>query len=197
MKNKLVKFIAIVLMSAPLASFAMPILDVDGSGQLLGASGVDVNGTLYDVQFMDGTCAALFTGCDSEEDFVFNNLMDALAASDALLAQVLLDSPSGQFDSMPHLTVGCSDPSDCFFITPYTLSVGGTLTTWSANRVVEQGDGISGPNTLPNNFDITLVPDFTWVVWSATPTAVVEPNTGLLALLGLFALRLSRRLNAK
>ena len=37
------------------------VLIVDG-GQLVGATGVNVNGALYDVSFMDGTCFALY-GC--------------------------------------------------------------------------------------------------------------------------------------
>jgi hypothetical protein len=38
-------------------------------GQILGASGVDVGGTLYDVEFLDGTCIALFSGCDEVSDY--------------------------------------------------------------------------------------------------------------------------------
>ena len=45
---------------------------VNGSGILLGAEGVNVGGTLYDVEFVDGTCIALFDGCDlAADDFTF------------------------------------------------------------------------------------------------------------------------------
>ena len=46
-------------------------LIVNGNGILTGATGVNLNGTLYDVEFVDGTCEALFNGCDSFEDFTF------------------------------------------------------------------------------------------------------------------------------
>ncbi len=47
-------------------------LDIVG-GILHGASGVDVGGTLYDVEFLDGTCIVLFNGCDQSSDFTFTN----------------------------------------------------------------------------------------------------------------------------
>ena len=36
--------------------------------QLTGANGVNVNGSLYNVRFADGTCVAIFDGCDSVSD---------------------------------------------------------------------------------------------------------------------------------
>lgn len=95
---------AIGLSSAP--SFAATLI-VDGSGQLRGAAGVDVGGTLYDVTFREGTCTALFDGCDDPSDFTFTTLTDAQAASQALLNQVFIDGPAGNFVS-PSLTFGIS-----------------------------------------------------------------------------------------
>ena len=46
--------------------------DWDGS-TLWGAKGVMVNGSLYDVEFVDGSCETLFTICDEEYSFTFNN----------------------------------------------------------------------------------------------------------------------------
>ena len=90
------------------------------NGQLLGASGVDVDGTLYNVEFLDGTCIALFNGCDESTDFTFQSEATADAAGAALMDQVFLDSALGLFDSNPELTAGCSNtfPS-CFVMTPY------------------------------------------------------------------------------
>ena len=34
-------------------------------GELRGASGVDVGGTLYDVEFLNASCETVFSGCDS------------------------------------------------------------------------------------------------------------------------------------
>lgn len=80
------------------------MLQVTG-GILTGATGVNVGGTLYSVSFQDGTCAELFSGCDSDADFLFNQVTGNLAAQ-ALLDQVFLDGPDGPFDSAPQMTRG-------------------------------------------------------------------------------------------
>ena len=59
------------------ASWATPILQLDGTGKLTGATGIDVSGTFYDVQFVEGKCNDLFTGCDQPGDFVFTTLAAA------------------------------------------------------------------------------------------------------------------------
>ena len=95
--------------------------DVIG-GQLFGASGVDVGGTLYDVEFLDGSCITLFNGCDDVSDFTFQTSLAASVASQALLDQVFLDGPLGNFDSSPNLTNGCSiglASTRCWSLTPY------------------------------------------------------------------------------
>ncbi len=86
---------------------ASALLVVSG-GILTGAKGVDVGGTLYDVEFMDGTCVALFNGCDNPAtDLTFTTQADALAASQALLDQVFLDGGPGQLrlHAQPHSRV--------------------------------------------------------------------------------------------
>ena len=93
------------------------VLLVNGSGLLTGATGVNVGGTLYDVEFVDGTCIAVFDGCDDGSDFALRTLSEAEAASQALLDQVFLDVPGlGMFDSTPSLTYGCPGDIDnvCF-----------------------------------------------------------------------------------
>jgi len=82
-------------------------LTVTGGGLLAGATGVNVGGTLYDVEFVDGSCIALFDGCDAITDFEFTTESAAVAASQALLDQVFLNVPQGTFDDTPFLTVGC------------------------------------------------------------------------------------------
>ena len=65
---------------------------------------MNVNGTLYDVVFEDGTCAALFDGCNEASDFALFGGANAFAAAQALDDQVL----TGEFDSNPLLTRGCT-----------------------------------------------------------------------------------------
>jgi hypothetical protein len=50
----------LALLMVPQVVAAAPILQASSGGILTGATGVDVNGTLYDVQFVDGSCVA---GC--------------------------------------------------------------------------------------------------------------------------------------
>jgi hypothetical protein len=158
---------------------AGPVLIVNGSGILTGATGVNVGGTLYDVEFVDGTCVALFTGCDSPSDFTFITAADADVASQALLDQVLLDTGVGAFDSNPALTFGCSTSSVCFVDTPY--AVPGLVDFRSANNA-------SGLDEL-GLVSFSVTQDFTslrldvMARWSPAPSAVPEPAS--LTLLGL------------
>ena len=48
--------------------FADPVLDIV-DGQLVGATGVEVDGSFYDVVFDEGSCVSIFSGCDEVSDF--------------------------------------------------------------------------------------------------------------------------------
>ena len=81
----------------------------------MGASGVDVGGTFYDVQFLDGTCIDLHNSCFEASDFTFQTQAAARLASQALSDQVFnSDSVLGAFDSTPSLTNGCDAEEDIF-----------------------------------------------------------------------------------
>jgi hypothetical protein len=99
--------IAICVIAATTQASAAAILHVDSSGVLTGASGVTINGARYDVTFVDGSCNSLFNGC-SQSAFAFTEATDALAAAQALMNQVLIDGPDGNFDSAPSKIFGCS-----------------------------------------------------------------------------------------
>ena len=104
----LIPLTALLLAGSPVG--AAPILQIDASGQLTGATGVDVDGTYYDVEFKDGTCIDLYNGCNEGSDFTFWTESDARRAAEALLSQVLVDGSEGYFDSLPSLTKPCSSP---------------------------------------------------------------------------------------
>jgi len=123
--TKLLDRTALVLIGLLLATQApAAILQVNGSGILTGATDVDVNGTLYNVDFVEGTCIDLFGGCDSIDDFAFpGSETDALAAGDALANQVFIDGPAGLFDSRPWLIEGCPltwSSSTCWAVIPFS-----------------------------------------------------------------------------
>ena len=50
----------------------------------LSSRDVLVDGDLYNVQFLDGTCSEMYNGCDSTSDFTFQTLAAATLASSAL-----------------------------------------------------------------------------------------------------------------
>jgi hypothetical protein len=172
------------------------VLDVQG-GILFGASDVDVNGTLYDVQFLDGTCIDLYDGCDANTDFPFTNLLDlndgALlgAAMTALEEQVFLDSSSGAFDTSPELTNGCAAPGGCSVFTPlWVNTVAGSAGVFSlfnrdstSNDVIGAGGGSRTHDTTGTDLQV-------YAVWSQTtavpiPAAVWLFGSGLVGIVGV------------
>ena len=158
-------------------------------GQLLGASDVIVDGSLYDVEFLGGTCIALFNGCDDLSDFMFQSQAAAISASQALLDQVFLDGASGNFDSLPQLSFGCSDPSVCHVLTPYgfTATNPGIIETSDSRNFASpssDNDAIFTKDVVVT-FDLTTSTNFTYAVWSSP---VPEPSTALLMGFGLTGL---------
>ena len=81
-------------------------------GQLMGASNVLVDGGLYDVQFLDGTCIDLYNGCDDNSDFApLQSFAFVELALAALGTQVFIDTgvAGEEFFSEPSLTNGCTN----------------------------------------------------------------------------------------
>lgn len=119
MKSVVRSFIVGLFAMTISSAFALPILQIE-AGELVGAKKVNVGGTLYDVQFMDGTCASVFGGC-TQVDFPFNgNVTLGMQAMQALINTVFLDGtdPTLKFDSRPDLINGCSSVFACIVVTP-------------------------------------------------------------------------------
>jgi len=178
------------------AAQAAPTLLIDANGELIGADDVNVGGVLYDVRFIDGTCAAVFNGCASG-NFDFATYAAADVASQALLDQVLLDGPGGNFDSFPDLTLGCpGSPFTtpfCQVITPVGQlqpELTGAYASDALNRVPGQTDLVS--HSCCYN-DLSAHAFAVWADWTlAEPAQVSEPGTLALAgvaLLGMVGLR--------
>lgn len=119
-------------------------LTIDATGQLTGATDVTVEGSLYDLTFAHGSCAGLFMGCDDAADFIFPTAGQAISAAQALLDQVLIDGPLGQFDSHPELVAGISihprGPSR--ILIPY-----GDIFTWLGTQYVNGYEAVNGDAT--------------------------------------------------
>jgi hypothetical protein len=181
--------IALTFASAVFA--ATPV--VSETGQLIGATGVNVQGTLYDVTFQDGSCISLFGGCTQENFMPVDVGGDAAVA---LLNQVFLDSESGNFDSDPSLTRGCG-PNVWSLCRPYVPIFKFTdqerITQFFAATVVNgpgDNDYFEG-GFMSDDWDFTPDPGITFALF--TPAAVSEPATWAMMLLGFGAIGVSLR----
>jgi hypothetical protein len=119
MKNLFQALVAMCAMSMASGVSASVILNEVG-GTLVGASNVQVGDFLYDVNFVDGSCAGLFDGCNDTSDFDFQTLDDAVAAGFGLLDQVFV----GRFDTDWFDTFGCAPNSinggECHVAIPFS-----------------------------------------------------------------------------
>ncbi len=167
------------------------------AGILTGAKNVIVSGVLFDVAFIEGTCAEVFGACDIA-NFAFTTESDANAASTALFSQVLLDGPQGNFNSDVTLMKGCDHPpqetDQCFAYTPFSTFIDSfnelgvrisvalnTAYPLSPSPLVDDFDGAgSGPASLDTRRDIEGV----YAKWTAVPQSVPD-HTNTITLLGL------------
>lgn len=165
-------------------------------GKLVGATGVMVNGAEYTVSFVDGTCIALFSGCDENSDFTFGTGGEALAATRALLSDVLRDIGVGsEYDTDPGLTRGCGDTVDrCLILTPFNVNEYGfkPARSFASNARGELGEDDWDAETMDPAADTGSDAARTWAVWAASPPAQVPLpaaawlfGSGLVGLLGV------------
>ena len=173
------------LAAAP--AHAAPVLQFAGN-VLTGATGVTV-GALgeFSVQFKDGSCVGLFSGCDAPADFTFSNEADATAAANALLNDVLVGS-SVQFPGQT--LMGCDFRVFCAAQTPFSVELDplfGIFLVRVVGTAVPGGASFVQPievSTTGSGTDFGISEFNTWAVWTRTPgTPVPEPGT--LALLGV------------
>lgn len=170
-------------------------------GDLIGASGVDVGGTIYDVEFRNGTCSELFDGCDDAGDFSFSNQNDAHTAAQALLSEVFVTSVL-DFDGDPERTFGCGSIARCTAIVPYARDApnNNELQYVAAqNDVLERDDlAFAYQGNMywlaadPGISDSRNSGEWNWVVF--TPAIVPQPSSALL--LGIVELTRFRRHSA-
>lgn len=173
-----------------LQATAAPILLVDGNQTLIGAKNVDVGGTLYDVTFVDGSCNSLYANCNTT-NFTFHTKADAVQAAQALLDQVFVDGPAGQFDSTANHIFGCTNtrPGWCVTYVPFAtffqifdqVSYGGS---W--NFAGGSGTDFADWSVDGVSWDTTAVDNQNWALFTlATPVTADVPEPSSIALTGL------------
>lgn len=176
-------------MSAP-ATAAVQI--TDSNGILIGATGVNVEGTFYDVSFLSGTCASLFTGCNDSSDFDFTTSTSSHAAAQALIDQVFLNVAAGQFDNNSALTLGCYSTTYCITLIPYYSSVSSVL----ASALFNDSYGPDATALGQINFDEPAGfggSNYARFTLSSVSAAVPETSTWAMMLLGFGAMGVSLR----
>ena len=149
---------------------------IDKHGQLIGALGVQVGDDYYDVEFIDGSCAAVFDGCDEVSDLPFGaSEKKARDASNELLRQVLQDGPLGAFKSTPSLIRGLEDEKYGFLYTPRGLNSPSPHANVEATAVVNASpageaegwsDTVNGAWYINKDTDFSTDPTITFVRWT-------------------------------
>jgi len=195
------KFLKTALTSAILlvSSFvnAGIIYDVQ-NGTLMGASGIEINGEIYSVSFVDGSCETAYVGCDSNL-FDFTTVGTAEMAFNALIDQVFLDAVSVNgviynFDTNFNLTNGCAYSGLCEIWVPYErVSDTNVKSVWGYNHSNEANDRIMSNNYISpisygNTQTYMIFTDFVRMEVETVP----EPSTLAIFALGIMGLA-SRR----
>ena len=84
MRSAAVLLVLSLVIWLPATTASAATLNVVG-GQLMGAWNVEVGGTFYAVEFLDGSCESLFSDCNALFDFPFSTQNLARNAADALM----------------------------------------------------------------------------------------------------------------
>jgi len=200
---KLRQHLAALLLPAALgfcaAATAAPVAITDAGGTYLGFDNISVDGSLYNVRFVDGTFNTVFGGAPQF----------ALESQAAAAAFGLLQAVQGvaELDADPFKMFGCgsSFTMACFALTsdaefsslPDDVDVIGMRNGQESEFVL---NGLNA-ESFSTSFDTSLdnigpggASSYVWAQWSAVPGhAVPEPSSGALIAAAGLAAGLARR----
>ncbi len=116
-------FFLLLLNTFSSSSFATALV-TDTSGSIVGVNGVNVQGSLYDVSFIDGPCEEAMGGeCDSADDFFFSDKLAWKASMslfnffDPLFTDDSWNNPGVQLYTSGSVIEGC-EVDYCEIVTP-------------------------------------------------------------------------------
>jgi hypothetical protein len=189
--------LSLALLGLSVSSANAVSLNVSG-GQLLGAYDVNVGGNLYDVEFVDGSCQTLFSGCGGSgtHEFAFSTAEQAEASSQSLLDSVFGgEFAGGPFDTNPELTVGITNTSLGVILTgfgAYDLDDGSLYLDGAFNSSLAEPDRLgcaTGQCSLLPDVDLATLPNAVYAQWTGVsavpvPAAVWLFGTALVGLIG-------------
>ncbi|GAA0859092.1 PEP-CTERM sorting domain-containing protein [Aliiglaciecola litoralis] len=176
---KTISSLRILLLITFLIPFSSNAGLIVSGGQLIGATDVEIDGTLFDVTFFEGTCEDAWTGCDESGDFLWQSQADAELAGNALIEQVFINGVMGNFGTQPELTFGCENTSYCWIVNAFWNGSGVLNIDVNLNT---NENSLAGPYFDPCS---DCRDDLTYAIWTEAVNEVPEPAT-----LSLFALAL-------
>ena len=185
--------IILIALCASHIATAAPIPITSSTGKLIRIRDVSVSGTLYDVEFLDGTSLDVY-GPSRVSLFTAPGSADIAAAA---LMSTFQSVNFTYFDTHPESINGCDSSILCFILTAYYQDTN-NLITYNAPFINNKNplfDSTPSFHTSSITSDTTSAQSATWARWSIThATAVPEPHQLILLALGLFGYLGTRRI---